>query len=82
MDKTPTQSQVRLYFHLATGKGFCLKSAIGGSAEDILLSYPFDEPIRSGECQQSWMVYSVGDATVTGAHYRNDMGESAAWRVG
>ena len=28
MDKTPTQSQVRLYFHLATGKGFCLKSAI------------------------------------------------------
>ena len=30
MDKTPTQSQVRLYFHLATGKGFCLKSAIDG----------------------------------------------------
>ena len=28
MDKTPSQSQVRLYFHLATGKGFCLKSAI------------------------------------------------------
>ena len=28
MDKTPSQSQVRFYFRLATGKGFCLKSAI------------------------------------------------------
>lgn len=55
---------------------------IDGSAEDILPSYPFDDLIRSGECLQGWVVFSVSDATVTEVHYRNDAVESAAWKAG
>lgn len=73
---SPTPWSVR------ASNGGVYRATIGGSAEDILPSYPFDEPIRSGECLQGWMVFPVGDATVTEVHYRNDMGESAAWRVG
>ena len=61
--------------------GGVYRATIGGSAEDILPSYPFDDPIRSGECLQGWMVFLVGDATVTEVHYRSDAGESAVWRV-
>lgn len=72
---SPTPWSVR------ASNGGVYRATIGGSAEDILPSYPFDDPIRSGECLQGWMVFPVGDATITEVHYRNDTGESAAWRV-